>query len=256
MKNMSLVVASKPGSSGPTPRRSNRLVLSAACAAFALAMGGCDDDDDTLPRDASADTRSDALGGDTGDGPPAAGMCKGGFSSVNRAQLGAATSPTGMCATPGDLDIICNNDVAMKTRDCGSGCLVTVTAADPAAFLVCVSNCVALAHPLTAGCLGCYTQSVSCTLSKCLGPCAADPSSTACMTCQATNNCLSAFFSCSGLPSGQPPADGGAGDGGADGGADGGTDGSTTDAAAVDAPPADASVDMTPVDAPVDATVG
>lgn len=191
----------------------NRSVLGLAMA-LAVTTLGCDDD-----------------GGDEGavDGgmdAAVAVMCKGTFATLNRTQLGAATSPTGQCAAPADLDVICANDVRALTGLCGQGCF----AQDPTTVPACTNQCVAaqLDPDLGAACSNCYTNAVVCTLQNCATVCAVDPNGVPCIQCQTANNCLSTFFTCSGLPGGPPVQP------------DAGVDGATGDAGG------DASTDATP----------
>jgi hypothetical protein len=187
-----------------------RLVL-AVSLALAVVGGGCDDDNDNKPTDAKTDTPLGDAGGDGG-----AAKCSGTFSSLTRTQLGAATSASGMCAMPKDLDFICTANLAQRSRDCGTSCLVTGSTNIPQ----CIADCIQQSQDpnlpdLTAGCAGCYRDLFSCTVAKC-ATCTADPNSAACLSCQQTQGCLPVFFQCSGLPGGTLGGDGGVTDTGAD----------------------------------------
>ncbi len=177
-----------------------------------FAMGGvvgCDDDDtDNVAMDGGADTA-------------VAGQCVGTFNMLTRTQLGAATMPTGQCAAAADLNIICSRDVRAITGACGQSCFLGGMADVPACTNMCVAK--ELDPDLSAGCSNCYTNAVVCTLNNCASPCAADPSSSTCISCQANAGCLSTFFSCSGLPGAQPPRP------------DAGADASSMDATTTDA---------------------
>jgi hypothetical protein len=206
-------------------------------ASFALLMGACDDDG-TKKTDARPDSGGDVkLDSGTEGGVP--GMCTGTFASLNRTALGAATKPTGMCKASDDLDLICTEDLGGQIR--GKYAMTCLTLLPNKTMVVeCFNELVKRDYPkLSAGCLGCYTGSVLCTVDNCLGECASNPSAAACTQCQLTKGCLGNFFACSGLPSGSVPLpDAGGGD-----------------TPAVDAPadaPADAGVDAA-ADAPADA---
>jgi Meckel syndrome type 1 protein len=241
-----------------------------------LASASCEDDKTPMTIDAAsttptadagaADRAGDGSGG-TGDAAPA-GMCKGTFSSINRPTLGAATNSAGKCASPGDLDIICSTEVRTTAQTCGASCFIN---AGPAMLATCTKDCIKKMHPtLSDGCTDCYLGIVGCSAMNCSTLCI-DPTKTAeCMACQVAAGCFTAFFQCSGLPSGSPaPGDGGAGDGGGasdagsgDGAAPAGdaarldtvapADAGAADAPAADAPAADAaaSADTAPADAP------
>ncbi len=206
-----------------------------ASASLALLVGACDDD--TPPkRDAAPDARPEA-GTEAGAEAGVPGQCIGTFAATNRTSLGAAvaTKPEAKCRASADLDLICSADIGGRIRnEIAPGCLVNLQQGN-AAVVACIEVGVrSVVGPISDGCLSCYTASVVCSLDNCRVACGTAPASPACMTCQAMNGCIAAFFACSGLPGGPttPPADGG-------------TDTTT---------PADAPVDS-PVDAGVDSAV-
>jgi hypothetical protein len=220
-----------------------RLML-AVSLTLALVGGGCDDDGDSKPTDA----KTDAIVTDGGtDGTTPTGKCMGTFAALTRAQLGAASSPAGKCAMSKDLDNICNNNLADKSRSCGLTCLST--GLEPAAVPGCVSACIATQAELTTPCAECYRDLFSCTLAKC-SVCTSDPAAAACVTCQQAQGCLPTFFQCSGLPGGSLGTDAGA-DTGADRPPE--TGGDTGADVPAEAGPADAGADA--ADA-ADATAG
>jgi hypothetical protein len=211
-----------------------------ASASLALLVGACDDDSPPK-RDAAPDTRAEA-GVEAGSEGGVPGMCVGTFSALNRTALGAAVAskPNAMCKSATDLDLICSEDIGGEIRrDFAVACLGTLPGGN-AAVIMCIEELAKREFPtLSAGCLGCYSASVACTLQNCLTPCAANASSASCISCQTTFGCLSTFFSCSGLPGGPttPPADAGA---------DSAPDTGTTPDGGVDAPadaPADTAAD-------------
>jgi hypothetical protein len=178
----------------------------------------CDDDDPIRTRDSGTDTATDAKTDGTG-----AVMCTGSFASATRAQLGALTSPSARCGKAADLDLICTGDLANKVRAAGTQCLMT-NAGNTPAVLQCVVQALTR-DGLSMECAGCYSESVACSIQKCLAQCGSTPNSTECMACQVAGGCISAFATCSGLPLPGTGSDGGASDAG-DGGRDGGDAGS------------------------------
>jgi hypothetical protein len=237
----------------------------ALTAALLIPVAGCGGStpkkDAAVPKDGPRDTTG-------GGGETAPGMCVGTFATYTRTSLGnAVAAGVGKCTTAADLDVICAVDVGQTTRDCGPTCLATGKTGDMLA--ACVIDCVKtrLATRPSEACLGCYAAATACTIDKCLAVCL-DPNSTACLTCQTQNGCLSGFFVCSGLPApGQAPPDGGRPEGGAmEGGAgdrpdagapdrapDGGAPDTAVDMAApAEAGPPDTAPDTAP---PVDAAV-
>jgi hypothetical protein len=185
-------------------------------------------------------TDSAALVADAG-APDVPSMCVAGLGGIPRTQLTAAVT-RGMCMASTDLDLLCGNDVGLITRGCGQACYLKVAPEvgpiDAAALKACIIDCVKTQltgkGTLSDGCLGCYGETVTCTISKCLAPCAVSTTGQACNDCMMANMCTSSFYMCSGLP--QPmPADGGAR-------LDGPVDGSAADAAADMAAPADTRV--------------
>jgi hypothetical protein len=205
-----------------------------ASASLALLVGACDDDPPPK-RDAGTDARD--MGGEAGAEVGAPGQCIGTFATTNRTFLGAAVAskPEAKCRASTDLDLICSSDIGGRIRnEIAPGCLVNLQQGN-AAVVSCIEVGVKRdVGPISDGCLSCYTASVVCSLDNCRVACGTAPASSACMTCQAVNGCIAAFFACSGLPGGPttPPADGG-------------TDTTT---------PADAPADS-PVDAGVDSAV-
>jgi hypothetical protein len=191
---------------------------SLASLAFLLSAASCGSSSSTPPKDgAAADT---AAAGDTA----TAMMCTGSFSMLTRAQLGAATATTGMCASAADLDLVCSKNIKDIAGTCGVGCV-----GQPAS---CITTCVKAMAAVSDGCLNCYAGAVLCAESKCLTACIADPAAPGCVACQVAHGCLQDFFACSGLPGGAGLADAGvpAGDGGA-------ADGAATDGSAADTAP-------------------
>ena len=162
-------------------------------------------------------------------------MCVGTFAAPTAPCSGAAVAakPAAMCKAATDLDLICSEDIGGKIRrEYAPACLAAAARAATRRWSCCINELAKRDFPtLSDACLGCYTASVACTLAELPGACSVDANSAACVTCQTTKGCLSAFFTCSGLPGGPT---------GPDGGADTAPDtGGTTDAAA-STPPVDA----------------
>ncbi|MDX2023888.1 MAG: hypothetical protein SF187_26855 [Deltaproteobacteria bacterium] len=173
------------------------LCLCAISAAGVLATAGCDDEDDgpvTPVGDAAID------------GPVGPAMCVATFAAYNRTTLEAGTSLAGKCASAADLNVVCANDVGGAARTCGRSCFLNGGGDD------CTSACVkqTINPSVSDVCLDCYKKAFNCTIDKCQVPCSADSSSTACISCQQQNGCLSIFYMCSGLPAPSTGADAGA----------------------------------------------
>ncbi len=100
---------------------------------------------------------------------------------------------TDACMNAADLGIIGGDEVDAtgEAQDCGLSCLGDE---DPGA---CSETCVVDATGLSGDCAGCYAGVVVCSIQNCLAPCAADPSSEACTSCQA-ENCLDDYYACTG----------------------------------------------------------
>jgi len=144
------------------------------------------------------------LAPDTADALSPAQMCTGTHAALTRGQLGAATAPSGQCAMPGDLDLICTAGVATRAGICGQGC-----ASMPSGMVQpCVSTCIRGGIPLGVACADCYGASVACTVQNCLAQCLVNPAAPVCVECQVTKGCTGAFFACTGLP-GAPKLDAG-----------------------------------------------
>lgn len=108
----------------------------------------------------------------------------------------------GACTNAADLGIVTTTDVSGIASTCGvqnitdltkvKGCIIDGTKGD--------------AGPgLSDGCATCFSDTVLCTVDKCIGPTFNGPcmppnqNSAACTDCRATN-CNPAFYTCTGLP--------------------------------------------------------
>lgn len=109
--------------------------------------------------------------------------------------------PVDQCLNDDDLAILLGGEVDAtgEATTCGLGCLGDD---DPGA---CSGACVADATGLSAGCSGCYANTVVCSIQNCLAPCSADPSSEACTTCQTDAGCIDDFNACTGEIPEPPP---------------------------------------------------
>lgn len=150
-----------------------------------------------------------ACGDDGDDGGTDAGgtyMCVAPYASLNNEQFAAAAG-TGMCANASDLELACSVDMPTIVGVCGVSCYQANPSSTEEQLAACTGQCV-LENPATVtdpsqGCLGCYLQSVGCTLQNCLNECAGGSTTPGCVSCRADNGCTSAFYTCSGLPT--PP---------------------------------------------------
>jgi len=93
--------------------------------------------------------------------------------------------------------------VSNIVRGCGLP-YITGTNSDCASIASSASACVmsetsgVLAPGLSAGCAGCFTQSLLCNL-RCLAHCSIDAESPACVACMHVEGCRGLFYQCSGL---------------------------------------------------------
>ena len=97
------------------------------------------------------------------------------------------------CLNDADQQIAAEIDLTAEATTCALGCLSDT---DP---IGCSDTCLKENTGISDACGGCYTATVKCTFDNCLAQCAADPSSDACGTCQEENNCITDFYTCSGL---------------------------------------------------------
>jgi hypothetical protein len=152
-----------------------------------------------------------ACGGDDDDGGGETFMCIGSYSSMDNHQFAAAAT-SGMCVNDSDLVVACAVDLSSIVGLCGAGCYQANPSSTQQELAACTGMCVknnpATVTDPTDPCLGCYLGSVGCTLQFCSAQCAGGASAPDCVSCRATNNCTSTFYTCSGLPV-PPTADGG-----------------------------------------------
>lgn len=166
----------------------NRALIAFASSLFLL-VAACGGDDDG--------------GGDAG-GPE---MCVGSYASYNTETFADAAG-TGACVNESDLLLTCVVDMSSLVGTQGFLCYQQNTSATPQELAACTRQRVLDASQTvtdpTDNCLNCYLASVGCTLTNCQTQCAQGASHPDCVSCRATNNCTSNFFTCSGLPT--PPA--------------------------------------------------
>jgi hypothetical protein len=116
-------------------------------------------------------------------------FCIGDFNNCS----GIVDAAAGMlCDNDADIALIEAGGVTGAAQDCGLGCLGDEDAS------LCSSRCVLENTGVTAGCSTCYADTVVCSIENCLAPCAADPTSSACGSCQ-LGFCIDDFNFCSGL---------------------------------------------------------
>lgn len=181
------------------------LARAVLCGLFAtsFAFTACGDDDKTTPDTTTPDTTTpdtttpDTTTPDTTTPDTAA-----------ETTTPDTTAPTEQCLATADLDIICSGDKdpAAKAAACGQSatCIGLALQQKFDEFTTCTSTCMldaerpGFAFAVSAGCTGCYVDSVRCTAEKCLSQCATNANSEACVTCRNDNGCTSGFFTCSG----------------------------------------------------------
>jgi hypothetical protein len=204
-------------------RTAFRLLLCAALSAGAFVACGDDEeptptptptpdaspdvsggDDTTPPADDVTDPGTDtpSPGTDTpdpgGEFPDDCSDRSGQPLSIDRAA--PADGLTEQCTNAADIAIIEGGSVnpTGAAGDCG---LVNLGTDDAR---VCALFCVAQATDLSDGCASCYAATVACSITNCLGACAADPGADRCTECRDAQGCTQLFYDCSGLPN---PAD-------------------------------------------------
>lgn len=91
--------------------------------------------------------------------------------------------------------------IAEISTACGLACIAAPTQS-------CVDTCInnATKNGISAGCTGCFSVRLLCTIANCAQVCAAAPTSAACANCGCGNNpnkvnCVKGFTTCSGIPS-------------------------------------------------------
>ena len=103
---------------------------------------------------------------------------------------GTGGAPGGACTNQADLAVVQSKDVATIAGTCGKNNIGNETA---------TKKCIKDETNLSDPCVGCFYDTIQCTISKCLTQCLADPAAQACKDCRA-QNCDPAFYACSGLP--------------------------------------------------------
>jgi hypothetical protein len=178
-------------------KRTRRLwLVLVSCLAMACEEG------DPGPADAAL-LRDVAVGGAEAEGEA---VCKTFGTGLSPGEFAARTDPAGRCAASSDQLALCSRDVNMVSRSCGVSCYVTNPMATEPELRECALRCLSGQVPSGDECLGCFAQTVACTLAggRCVGPCSLDPLASACVQCQSAAGCQTALASCSGLP--LPPA--------------------------------------------------
>ena len=122
------------------------------------------------------------------------GGCYGLACGSDLAALTERVEGTGECASPSDLELVCQGEIARVTAQCGEDHILSPW------FARAVRDCVDDAPSLegaSAGCLGCYVDELTCVLTNCLVECL-DASSDWCGKCR-SDHCAEAFSRCSGV---------------------------------------------------------
>ncbi len=174
------------------------LARAALCGLFTttLAFTACGDDEKTTHTDTAAETTADTTAPDTTAPDTTAEVAE------------EVVAPTNQCTNTADLAVICSTDKdpAAKAGACGTStaCIGLALQGKIAEFETCTRDCMLdAARPnftfvVSATCTDCYVASVACTAVQCLGSCASDPDSEACVTCRQEKGCTPSFFACAG----------------------------------------------------------
>ncbi len=174
----------------------NRLLtFMAILGAVALMAAGCGDDD-TSTTAADATTAGDTTTTDTGTGEDTTDTTDTGDDTTD---TGDDTTDTGEdlgvdnCLNDADQAVLSapDADIVGQATTCGLGCI-----GQPPS---CATPCVAEKTGLSEACAACYGAIINCSISNCVGPCAADPGGDDCTTCQVENGCVELLETCSGI---------------------------------------------------------
>lgn len=157
--------------------RADWLLVSVAVLAAAL-TSACGDDDD--------DKNSGSGGGSSG----GAASGSGGSGEQN---VTCTPSDKGDCTNDNDCPKVESGEIRSASQSCGLSCLQN---SDPG---TCAVTCIVMQTQASQACSICYATLVQCASQKCLGQCAADPTSAACDQCQIDQGCRGDFDTCSGL---------------------------------------------------------
>jgi len=162
------------------------LMMIAVAAAPLLAVG-CGGDRDPSGSDADTDTDTDAdTDADTDTDTDA-------DTDTDTDTDSDSDSGDGACDNPADLATIDAEDVDGAAITCGMSCMSDSDVAG------CVSTCLQGDPGLSPECADCYGARLVCAATYCASECLMNPASAACLACQETNGCASAFETCSGL---------------------------------------------------------
>jgi hypothetical protein len=173
----------------------------ALCGLFisSLAFTACGDDDDPA---------TDTTTGDTADTTTPDTTTPDTSPDTAPDTTEEVTAPTEQCLGTTDLAVICSGtqDPTDKAGSCGTStaCIGLALQSKFDEFETCTRECMLDAERpnfefvVSEGCTECYVDSVRCTAEQCLGQCASNPSSEACVTCRDEKGCTSSFFTCAG----------------------------------------------------------
>lgn len=172
------------------------LTRAALCGLFisSLAFTACGDDDDPATDTTTGDTADTTSPDTTPDTAPET--------------TEEVAAPEDQCLEAADLAVICSGtqDPADKAASCGqsSGCISLALQGKFDEFETCTRTCMLDAERpnftfvVSEGCTDCYVSSVRCTAEQCLGVCATNAGSEACVTCREEKGCTPSFFTCAG----------------------------------------------------------
>jgi hypothetical protein len=188
----------------------DKLKMAALATALAVFSFGCsddDDDDDGSPMDAGPKLDAGDSGSNNPEGgtlactswtEPMNGMCGGPHCQQTQAQLRASAPTTATCGSDMEIAGLCTQAVVKTVSTC------TVTHAfDPEASREAnITTCARMTHgstELSDACMNCYVDAALCAVNHCLQVCL-NPNTTICDDCRIANGCVSAFYTCGGVP--------------------------------------------------------
>ncbi|MEC9073282.1 MAG: hypothetical protein VX938_12910, partial [Myxococcota bacterium] len=135
----------------------------------------------------------DCCSGDCGEG----GLC-----------VAATPPPGGQCDNEADLAVVATKDIDAIAGDAALACL-----SDPENTEACVeATLMSEDVGLSAGCAGCYSALVTCSVENCIVECVnpnpdGGPLGDECTCCRDENGCTDTFYTCSGLVDDNPAPD-------------------------------------------------
>jgi len=130
---------------------------------------------------------------------PDGGTCNGYYCGVTEAQIAAAMPKDSLCGDPTDT---CKGGLIDRLSECTREVVIANLGTPGAQLRSKIEECVfadaATKAKVSSGCLGCFLDSATCVVDKCLFECSTE--GVGCDTCRMTNNCVQPVFACAKVP--------------------------------------------------------